>query len=122
MSPDPWSEDDSMAHVCEEREGCIYHIEFLGKQHTHNWIIEEKVFTKSGSKWYFSANVSECPSSTACIVGGTILWQSVSAAAGSSEEQQNSEACTRRGGRDDETYPTTEVGKMCVSEEQHHIW
>ena len=47
VSPDPLSEDD---YVCEEREGCIYHIEFLGKQHTHNWIIEEKVFTKSGSK------------------------------------------------------------------------
>ena len=42
MSPDPWS-DDAVAHVCEEREGRIYHIEFLGREHTHNWLVEDKV-------------------------------------------------------------------------------
>lgn len=40
VSPDPWSEGQS---VCEEREGRIYHIEFFGKHHTHNWIVEDKV-------------------------------------------------------------------------------
>ena len=44
MSPDPWNEgEEGTAHVCEEREGRIYHVEFLGKDHTHNWIVEDKV-------------------------------------------------------------------------------
>ncbi len=41
MSPDPWSED--MDHVIQEREGCIYHVEFLGRSRSHIWIQEEKV-------------------------------------------------------------------------------
>ena len=44
VSPDPWNEgEEGTAHVCEEREGTIYHVEFLGKDHTHNWIVEDKV-------------------------------------------------------------------------------
>ena len=44
VSPDPWNEgEEGTAHVCEEREGRIYHVEFLGKDHTHNWIVEDKV-------------------------------------------------------------------------------
>ena len=42
VSPDPWS-DGVAAHVCEEREGRIYHIEFLGREHTHNWLVEDNV-------------------------------------------------------------------------------
>ena len=34
---------DSSGYVCEEKEGRIYHVEFLGKGHTHNWIVEDKV-------------------------------------------------------------------------------
>ena len=45
MSPDPWSDGQS---VVEEREGRIYHVEFLGKDHTHNWIVEDKA---SNSSW-----------------------------------------------------------------------
>ena len=41
VSPDPWSDDSGF--LCEEREGCIYHVEFLGKEHTHLWVVEDKV-------------------------------------------------------------------------------
>ena len=41
VTPDPWSGD--ACHVCEEREGRIYHVEFMGREHTHNWLVEDKV-------------------------------------------------------------------------------
>ena len=44
VSPDPWSDGQS---VVEEREGRIYHVEFLGKDHTHNWSVEDKVSNSS---------------------------------------------------------------------------
>ncbi len=40
LTPDPWC---SMDHVTREREGCLYHVEFLGRRHSHAWIVEEKV-------------------------------------------------------------------------------
>ena len=45
VSPDPWSDGQ---YVNEEREGRIYHVEFLGKYHTHNWIVEDKVSQRGG--------------------------------------------------------------------------
>ena len=40
VSPDPWSDGD---YISDERVGCIYHIEFLGKMRTHSWVPEEEV-------------------------------------------------------------------------------
>ena len=41
VSPDPWSSGGEC--VCEEREGRIYHIEFLGKPRSHLWLPEDLV-------------------------------------------------------------------------------
>lgn len=46
VSPDPWN-DGAEAHVCEEKEGRIYHIEFLGRGHTHSWLVEDKVIKRT---------------------------------------------------------------------------
>ena len=40
VTPDPWSVNEFFA---EEREGCIYHVEFLGRARTHLWLPEEMV-------------------------------------------------------------------------------
>ena len=40
VTPDPWS---SNSYIEEAREGCIYHVEFLGKRRTHLWLPEEMV-------------------------------------------------------------------------------
>ncbi len=40
VTPDPWSAND---YLVEEREGCIYHVEFLGRVRTHLWLPEEMV-------------------------------------------------------------------------------
>ena len=53
VTPDPWSEG-AVSHMCEEREGCIYHVEFLGRDHTHSWLVEDKVLpphTHKQSQW-----------------------------------------------------------------------
>lgn len=50
MSPDPWS-SGGCEYICEEREGCIYHVEFLGKPRTHIWIPEEQVCMVCEDPW-----------------------------------------------------------------------
>ena len=40
MTPDPWS---SYEFKEVGTEGCIYHVEFLGKTRTHSWLPEEMV-------------------------------------------------------------------------------
>ena len=40
VTPDPWSANE---YIEEGREGCIYHVEFLGKVRTHLWLPEGMV-------------------------------------------------------------------------------
>lgn len=42
VSPDPWSNN---TFVSDERDagGVIYHVEFMGRPHTHSWLPEETV-------------------------------------------------------------------------------
>ena len=40
VTPDPWSDNE---YLSDDRIGCIYHVEFLGRNRTHLWLSEEKV-------------------------------------------------------------------------------